>query len=130
MENPFARVVQRGFQAMAEAMQEELGRMCQQLIEGTRTPQMLAPLIEMIQQSLGAVGFDIDRLAGTVGKLSLDPYRILGLDRSASDEEVRKRYHELLRKLHPDTSGTEGTSFLFQMVLAAYEMIRAERKWP
>jgi len=129
MENPFAKVVQRGFQAMAEAMQEELGRMCQQLIEGIKTPETLAPLIEMIQQSLGAVGFDIGRLAGTVGKLSLDPYKILGLEKTATNEAVKKRYRELLIKLHPDTAGVKGTDFLLQMVLAAYEMIRVERKW-
>ena len=53
----------------------------------------------------------------------------MGLDKSASEEEVKKRYRELLRKLHPDTAGVEGTAFLLQMVLAAYEMIRQERGW-
>ena len=42
---------------------------------------------------------------------------------------MKKRYRELLRKLHPDTSGTPGTSFLLQMVMAAYEMIKRERGW-
>ena len=130
MEKPFARVMQRGFQAMAEAMQEELGRMCQQLIEGIKTPEMLAPLIDMIQQSLGAIGFDIGRLTGMMGQQpGFDPYKILGLERSARDEEVKKRYNELLHILHPDKSQTSGTSFFFQMVLVAYETIRVERGW-
>ena len=59
----------------------------------------------------------------------LDPYRVIGLDKSASDEEVKKRYRELLRKLQPDTSGTPGTSFLLQMVMAAFEIIKRERGW-
>ena len=59
----------------------------------------------------------------------IDAYRVLGLDKSASDEQVKTRYRELVRKLHPDTSGTEGTSFFFQMVLAAYQVIKAERRW-
>ena len=42
---------------------------------------------------------------------------------------MKKRYRELLRKLHPDTSGTPGTGFLLQMVMAAYEMIKRERGW-
>ena len=59
----------------------------------------------------------------------IDAYRVLGLDRSASDDEIKTRYRELVRKLHPDTSVTEGTSLFFQMVLAAYQMIKAERRW-
>jgi DnaJ-domain-containing protein 1 len=56
-----------------------------------------------------------------------DPYLILGLDRTATDAEVKKRYHNLVHKLHPDTAGVEGTERLFQLVLAAYEAIRRER---
>ena len=59
----------------------------------------------------------------------IDPYRVLGLDKTASDEQVKTRYRELVRKLHPDTSGTEGTSLFFQMVLAAYQVIKEERRW-
>jgi len=58
---------------------------------------------------------------------AVDPYRILGLDRSASDEEVKKRYRALAHKLHPDTSGEKGTECFFHMVQAAYELIRRER---
>lgn len=31
-----------------------------------------------------------------------DPYKILGIDPSASDEEVKRAYRELARKYHPD----------------------------
>ena len=31
-----------------------------------------------------------------------DPYAILGVDGSASDEEIKKAYHALCRKYHPD----------------------------
>jgi DnaJ-class molecular chaperone len=60
---------------------------------------------------------------------AVDPYRILGLDRSASDEEVKKRYRALAHKLHPDTSGEKGTECFFQMVQIAYEVIKRERGW-
>ena len=130
MENPFYRIVQRGFQAMVEAMQEELGRMSQQLIQGILTPDMLASLMGMMQRSLGAMGFDMGKFAGMVGQQpGFDAYRILGLERSASDDEIKKRYNQLLHILHPDKSRTSGTSFFFQMVLAAYEAIKTERGW-
>ena len=130
MENPFYRIVQRGFQAMVEAMQEELGRMSQQLIQGILTPDMLASLMGMMQQSLGGMGFDMGKLSGLLGQQpGLDPYTILGLEKSASDDEVKNRYKQLVHILHPDKSQTSSTSFFFQMVLAAYEAIKRERGW-
>ena len=130
MEKPFARIMQRGFEAMAEAMQEELGRMCQQLIQGVLTPDMLASVMDMMQKSLGTLGFDPDKMLGMMGQQpGFDPYKILGLERSARDEEVKKRYNQLLHVLHPDKSGTSGTGLFFQMVRAAFEMIKKERGW-
>lgn len=59
-----------------------------------------------------------------------DPYHILGVDWSSSNDLIKKRYRELIKRLHPDTAAYKGddTSFQFQMVQAAFEMIKRERE--
>lgn len=58
-----------------------------------------------------------------------DPYRVLGCDRGMPQEQVRRRYLDLLRKLHPDTAGIKGTEFLTQLVTEAFKKISVERRW-
>jgi DnaJ-domain-containing protein 1 len=118
MEERLARIQQ----LMASLMEELLGAM-NDMLGGVLDP---AVIMQLMRNS----GIDISQLSGMVGQQpGFDPYRIIGLDRSAGDEEVKKRYRELLRKLHPDTSGTPGTSFLLQMVMTAFETIKKERGW-
>ena len=85
---------------------------------------------EAFMRFVAGMGIDLSRIPNLVGKQEgFDPYRILNLDRSASDEDVKKRYRELLIKLHPDTAGVRGTDFLLQMIIAAYQQIAKERGW-
>ncbi len=60
---------------------------------------------------------------------SLDPYRVLGLEKTAKDDQIKKRYRELARYYHPDTATVQGTEFSFYQLQAAYEMIVRERGW-
>lgn len=79
---------------------------------------------------VAGMGIDLSRIPGPVGQPGgFDPYRVLGLEKTATDEEVKKRYRDLLRKLHPDTAGVKGTDFLLQMMLATYGQIAKERGW-
>ena len=76
------------------------------------------------------LGIDLSQVPNLVGRNDdFDTYRVLGLEKTATDEEVRKRYRQLLIKLHPDTAGVRGTDFLLQMMIAAYQQIAKERKW-
>jgi DnaJ-domain-containing protein 1 len=85
---------------------------------------------EAFLRFVASMGIDLSQIPNMVGKQDgFDPYRVLGLDRSAPDEEVKKRYRELLKKLHPDTAGVRGTDFLLQMMMAAYQEIAKERRW-
>lgn len=112
------KMLTRTKRGMVQGMQEGMQEVLNELVKGTLDPAKLAEMMKKM-------GFDPAQLS-TPG---FDPYRIIGLDKSASDEEVKKRYHELLQKLHPDTAGVEGTAFLFQMALAAFELIKKERGW-
>ena len=109
--------------------QDRFARMYQRIF-GVIQEEMQGYINDQLEGLMKSLGIDFSQLRGMAsGQTAFDPYRIMGLDKSASEDEVKKRYRELLYKLHPDTSGTEGTSFLLQMVLAAYEMIRRERGW-
>lgn len=56
----------------------------------------------------------------------LDYYQILGLNKTASNDEVKQRYLEIMNKLHPDKAGDKMT-FLATLVNTAYGMIKKER---
>ena len=76
------------------------------------------------------LGIDLSQAPNLVGRSDgLDPYRVLGLEKTATDADVRTRYREFLKKLHPDTAGVRGTDFLLQMMIAAYRQIAKERGW-
>jgi len=109
--------------------QDRFTRMYQRIL-GIVQEEMQDYLEDHLAGLMQSTGLDPARLRTMAsGQEDFNPYLILGLDRSAADEEIKRRYRELLRKLHPDTSGTEGTAFLLQMVLAAYEVIKRERGW-
>ena len=106
---------------------ERINRKMQELLEDIqRMPEKL--LRDAQQKLFERAGTDFASFAGMKGQTGVDPYRILGLDKSASDEEVKKRYRERLRQFHPDTAGP-GMEFHLQAVMAAYELISRERGW-
>jgi len=85
---------------------------------------------ESFLRLVASMGMDLSQIPNLVGQRDgFDPYRVLGLEKTATDGEVKKRYRELLIKLHPDTAGVRGTDFLLQMMIAAYRQIAKERGW-
>jgi len=51
-----------------------------------------------------------------------DPYAILGVPKSASDEDIRRAFRKLAKELHPDLNRT-GTDERFKKVSSAYEIL-------
>jgi DnaJ-class molecular chaperone len=52
-----------------------------------------------------------------------DPYDILGVPRSASDEEVRRAYLKLVKELHPDVNPSKTAEDRFKKVTAAHDIL-------
>lgn len=63
----------------------------------------------------------------------LDPYRVLGVSRDASDEEIKKAYRKLSRQYHPDANinnpNKDQAEEKFKEVQQAYEQIMKEREY-
>jgi len=52
-----------------------------------------------------------------------DHYEVLGVDRSASAEEIKKAYRRLARELHPDVNPSEDAAERFKLVTHAYDVL-------
>ena len=63
-----------------------------------------------------------------------DPYKVLGISRDATDEEVKKAYRQLSRKYHPDANinnpNKDKAEEMFKLVQEAYNQIMYERQHP
>lgn len=61
-----------------------------------------------------------------------DPYKVLGVSRDASMDEIKKAYRNLSRKYHPDANinnpNKEKAEEMFKLVQQAYEQIVDERE--
>lgn len=54
-----------------------------------------------------------------------DPYKVLGISRDASDEEIKQAYRRLAKQYHPDRNPGDATAAQkMQQINAAYEQIK------
>ena len=53
-----------------------------------------------------------------------DYYRILGVSRSATDDELKKAYRKMALKYHPDKNQNSGAEEKFKEIGEAYDVLR------
>lgn len=63
--------------------------------------------------------------------MAMNPYEILGIDRTANDDEIKRAYRELAKKYHPDNFKDNPLSDLanekMKQINEAYDIIQKER---
>ncbi len=58
-----------------------------------------------------------------------DPYKILGVSKNASDDDIKKAYRELAKKLHPDLNPSDkGAEERFKEVSGAFDILGKPEK--
>lgn len=65
-------------------------------------------VLRLIASLLGMSAAIVEQFLALGGSTIDDAYRVLGVSPSASDDEVRKAYRDLVRKNHPDRVATLG----------------------
>lgn len=58
----------------------------------------------------------------------MDPYKILGLERTATRTQIKRAYHKLALKYHPDKNKSCSAQMSFRNIKEAYETLRDNRK--
>jgi len=57
----------------------------------------------------------------------LDFYEILGINKNASNAEIKKQYMKLIVKYHPDKSDDEKSVKMYELIQKAYEVLNNEK---
>lgn len=61
-------------------------------------------------------------------KASKDLYKILNIEKDATDDEIKKAYRKLALKLHPDKSSAPGTEEAFKSLSTAFATLSDKEK--
>ncbi|XP_020235708.1 dnaJ protein ERDJ3A [Cajanus cajan] len=59
---------------------------------------------------------------------TIDPYKVLGVDKNASQREIQKAFHKLSLQYHPDKNKAKSAQEKFSQINNAYEILSDEEK--
>jgi DnaJ-class molecular chaperone len=60
--------------------------------------------------------------------MNLDYFEVLGVDKSASQDDIKKAYRRLASKLHPDRNPSADAVERFQKIQESYDIISDPKK--
>ncbi|MDX1651555.1 MAG: TerB family tellurite resistance protein [Brumimicrobium sp.] len=90
-------------------------------------------VLEKIAQLLGVPDLDFNSVKNMFYRDTDSDYRILGIEKSATDQEVKKAYRKMAVRYHPDKVSQMGQEYekgakeKFQRIQEAYDSIKKER---
>ena len=94
------------------------------MINGFKSFFTSAILRSMLRVSWSGVSAGFTRMLSSSALPSMDCYRTLGVSRTASDADIKKRYLELVKQYHPDKNGSHDD---FVKIQSAYEVLSKRR---
>ena len=100
--------------------------------DGFVSPEELS-VINTISDYMGITNSDFKSVKAMFIKETDSAYKILGIEPTATDEEVKRAYREMAKKNHPDLVSSLGDEVRsaaekkFQEINAAYEVIKKQR---
>jgi DnaJ like chaperone protein len=91
--------------------------------------------LESVAQRFGFSGLDFERITARHVRIKDDPYLVLGVNRSQTDDEIRRHYRKLVTEYHPDREIARGlppeavriATQRLAAINAAHDRIQAER---
>jgi len=119
----YARQIARLFKTKSMVLEDVLDG----LFHIAKADDALHPAeINFLEAVAGIFGFSEAEFLGIksrhVAGETIDPYRILGLDRGASSQEIKQRYRKLVRDNHPDRHIAAGVPE--EMIVLATERLQ------
>jgi len=90
--------------------------------------------INQISILLGISNYEFEQIKAMFYKNTSNAYKVLGIEKSATDSEIKKAYRKMAVKHHPDKFAQMGEEYQkaakekFQKIQEAYENIKKERK--
>ena len=60
--------------------------------------------------------------------MSEDLYAILGIEKNASEDEIKKAYRKLAKKYHPDVNKTKEAEEKYKQINDAYSILSDPKK--
>ena len=132
----YASQVARLFPAASAVLEELMGLLFHIARANGRISDEEADYLRKVAVILGFDDQGYERLAAIHGDEEISPWRVLGLDPSASDDELRKAWLALVARHHPDRLIADGlpqeciksSNDRLARINAAYETICQQRK--